>query len=202
MWKQGLIVLAVLTSASLAGADIIAWNCDDDGDGAIVMGTPAWEDLGNSEYRLTMTGVQDWWPAHVQGDFTTDTELDPKVWLIETVENSADIQPLIWTDYHIAIGMTKPFTISNVVAPDDWTWVITPPVAGQQLPNKPPGTLGYVGIVDYYAGTAIAPGDSGDFGFAMTFAGSIAFCTEQIPTPEPATASLLALGALTLLRRR
>jgi hypothetical protein len=163
------------------------------------MGTPTWEEIGSSEYRLTMAGVQDWWPAHVEGDFTTDTELDPKVWLIQTVENSADIQPLVWTDYHITIGMTKPFTLSDIVAPDDWTWLITQPVAGQPMPN---GGTGYVGIIDYYGGPAINPGESGDFGFAMTFVGSIAFCTEQIPTPEPASMSLLALGALTLIRRR
>jgi len=199
MVKTVLFAVAILASASLAGADIIAWNCDDDGDGAIVMNGPTWQDLGNSEYSLTMTGVQNWWPAHVEGDFTTDTELDPKVWLMETVENSADIMPLVGTDSHIVIGMTKPFTPSNVSGPDDWTWVVTPPVGGQPMPN---GGTGYVGIIDYYAGTPILPGESGDVGFAMTFVGAIAFCTEQIPTPEPASMTLLALGAVALLRRR
>lgn len=185
--------------AAAAQANIIAWNCDDDGDGAIVMTGATWQDLGGSEYRLAVDAVQNWWPAHMEGDFTTDTELDPKVWLIQTVENSADIEPLVWTDYHIVIGMTKPFTISDISGPDDWTWVLTPPVGGQPMPN---GGTGYVGIIDYYAGTPILPGQSGDFGFAMTFVGSIAFCTEQIPTPEPGSMALLVLGSLAMLRRR
>lgn len=204
MRKVVLCALAVLATASLAQANIIAWNCDDDGDGAIVMDTPTFSQLGVAEYQLTMTGVQDWWPAHVEGDFTTDEEGDPTVWIIETVENSASIQPLVWTDYHIDIGMNKTFSIVGVVAPPDWTWAITQPnpAGGQQLPNQPPGTLGYVGTIDYYAGTPIAPGQSGNFGLVVSFLGSVQFCTEQIPTPEPASMTLLVLGGLAMLRRR
>jgi hypothetical protein len=195
-----LCVICVLVAGSWAQADIIDWSCDDDGDGAIVMNSPALTPNGNpGEYDLTMDGVQYSYPAHVDGYFNTDTEQDPTVWIIETVENQTDFA---WTDYHIDIGMNKTFQIIGVIAPGDWTWVITPPTYPQALPSETnPGT-GWVGSVDMYAGTAVPIGGSGNFGLIVSFVGSVAFCTEQIPTPEPATLGLLAIGGLAMLRRR
>ena len=193
--------LSLIFSTSLVNAVIIDWNCDDDGDGAIVMDdqlTTFTYDSGSNEYTLSLDGKQYWDPAHVEGDFTTDTELDPIVWIAETVENQTTFD---WTDYHIDIGMTKDFSIStSVIAPDYWTSVITQPTSGQPLPN---GGTGWLGSIDYYIGTGspIIVGDSGDFGFKISFLGSVDFCTEQTPTPEPATICLLGLGALVLRRR-
>ena len=52
----------------------------------------------------------------------------------------------------------------------------------------------------------IDPGDSGTFGLKISFTGSAngttSFCAEQIPTPEPASLALLALGGLAMIRRR
>jgi hypothetical protein len=204
-----LTAIAVLAVASFANASIIGWNCDDDGDGAIVMNSPTWTEIGG-EYHLSMTGKQYWDPAHVQGDFTTDTPLDPTVWIAEDVENYTGF---IWTDYHIGIGMTKTFTIGDgihtsgtgsqygIIAPSDWTWTISGPTGGQPIPN---GGTGWFGTVDYFAGTAIpsGPGNVGSFGLKVAFIGSVAFCPEQYPTPEPATLAILGLGGMALLRRR
>ena len=197
-----LLVGAFLAIPSLVNADIIDWNCDDDGDGAIVMGAPAWDYNSTAdEYKLSMSGTQNWYPAHVVGDFTTDTEEDPTVWIAETVDNNTTFA---WTDYHIDIGMTKLFSIStSVIAPDDWTFVVTQPLVGGGQP-LPKGGTGWLGTIDYYVGSGspIAIGDSGDFGFKISFKGSVDFCTEQVPTPEPTTIMLLSLGALAFTRRK
>jgi hypothetical protein len=190
-----LTITVLLLFTPFASANIIGAQAADDGDGAIVC-TAVWD---AADSTMNIDGVQYWTPGHIAGSITTDTELDPTVWLVETVDNSTNFT---WTDYHIAIGMNKAFSIIGVVAPPDWTWAITAPASGQQLPNQPPGTLGWVGTVDYYAGTAIAPGQSGNFGLVVSFLGSVQFCTQQYPTPEPATLAILGLGGLTLLRKR
>jgi hypothetical protein len=107
--------------------------------------------------------------------------------------------------------MTKDFQITGVVAPLDWTWVVTDPLGNQVLPGHPPPDpgVGWLGSVDFYAGTPIDPvgtGGSnpevGTFGVVVSFLGDVAFCTEQFPTPEPATLALLAFGGLLVRRRR
>ncbi|NLX12971.1 MAG: hypothetical protein GXY44_04850 [Phycisphaerales bacterium] len=195
-------IAAILAATSMASAEIIDWDCFDDDDGAIVMDTGAsvWTQLGDTggipTYQLDMFGTQNWAPAHVEGWFETDTEEDPIVWLVQTVDNQTTFA---WTHYEIIIGMPQAFSIIGVVAPPDWTWAITAPVSGQPIPN---GGTGWLGSVDYYAGTPIPVGGSGTFGVILQFDGSVQFCTEQIPTPEPVTAGLLALGGLVFLRRR
>jgi hypothetical protein len=198
--KKLLAILVIMLTAISANASIIGWNCDDDGDGAIVIGgQPAFSQQGQdefTEYTLTWDCVQNWYPGHVLGDFITDTELDPTVWIAETVQNQT---AAAWTGYQIKVTMNKTFSIStSVIAPDDWTYQISQPT--QISPTS------WVGIINYSVGTgnAIAIGDSGDFGFKMSFLGGVSFCTEQTPVlvPEPMTMGLLALGALALRRKK
>lgn len=103
-----LCILLLLFAATTANASIVSWDCNDDGDGAIVMNQPSivLTPVGD-EYELAMDGVQNRYPAHVEGHFTTDTELDPTVRIIEDVENNTTFA---WTDYHIVMGMSHTFS--------------------------------------------------------------------------------------------
>ncbi len=187
----------LLLASTTVNASITDITCDDDGDGAIEMGSYTWGPV-EDEYQLDMSCTQFWGPGHVEGDITAPE--DPTLRIIEDIENGTNFD---WTDYHITIGMSQIFTIGNpsgLLAPIGWTAVVGPVVAGT-MPN---GGEGYIGTIDYYIGTG-APvyiGEVGTFGFKVTFDGSIAYCTEQIPTPEPATIGLLGLGAIALLRRK
>jgi len=89
--------------------------------------------------------------------------------------------------------MNKPFSFSNVgVANSLWTFNTTAPTNNGVV---------WIGYIDYYAGVPV-PSISGtlDFNYSITFAGSVSFQEELMPSPvpEPTTAGcfLLGLGAL------
>jgi hypothetical protein len=188
-----------LGATTLVNASITDITCDDDNDGAIVVddSSVAWGPVGD-EYELTWNCAQFWYPGHIEGDITAPD--DPTLRMIEDIENDTNFD---WTDYHITLGMSHEFSFvsAGLLTPAGWTAVVSAVLPGT-IPNG--GGAGYVGSIDYYqsAGDAIAIGDTGTFGFKVSFLGSTSFCTEQIPTPEPATIGLLGLGALALLRRR
>ena len=194
----------LLFAVSTVNASIETWSCGADGDGAIVMDygstTLTLVDPVTHDYDLAMSGDQYWLPAHLQGDFQTGGT-DPIVRIIEDVGNDTTFN---WTDYHITIGMTQSFSFvsSGLLAPAGWTAVVINPAPGI-LPNSN-GVSGYVGTINYYqsAGLPVNIGDSGTFGFKVSFLGSTNFTTEQIPTPEPTTILLLGLGAMSVIRRR
>ena len=128
------------------------------------------------------------------------TLVNAALWFDETLNNDTDFA---WTGYHIDVGMADAFTIShtNVIAPTDWTFIVTDPIAGL----IPGGGSGYVGTIDYYIGTGspIAIGAEAEFGFEIpSFTGIGTYSTAQTPIPEPATMTLLCIGALALLRKK
>jgi hypothetical protein len=207
-----LTAIAVLAVASFANATITQIICHDDGDQGIVMAPvnilnpnpveyETVEGVQVPVYNLNMSGVQNDAPAHMKGDFITSASGDPIVWIMEDVDNQTGFT---WTGYQFYVYMDKTFSITGVTAPLGWTYTVSQPVDGQTLPHG--WGTGWRGLVSYTAGTGyeIANGNTtaGTFGVKVKFDGTVAFCTEQIPTPEPATMAILGLGGMALLRRR
>ncbi|UCG32359.1 MAG: PEP-CTERM sorting domain-containing protein [Phycisphaerales bacterium] len=191
-------LIGMLAVVPFARADIIDWDAADDGDGAIVC-TTAFDDVG---YVLDVDGVQYWWPGHVEGYFTTDTEQDPTVWFRNTVTNDMTVPPYVWTDFHITMQMNKTFNILDAFTSNTgWSYSYTPTATWD-------GDLGlWVGSVDFVMDPGGEPIDGtliadGQFDFQVSWVGSMTFCMEYIPTPEPAALALLGLGGLFLRRLR
>ncbi len=209
-----LSVMVVLAVTSLVNAGLTSITCDDDNDGVITMPLTT-ENYAGPIYPTDVTFEMDCIHhnaggvvGNVQGDFNTDTELDPTVHFLENITNDTGFA---WTGYTIYIRMNKTFRFlppTAIVAPAGWTYVFNPDVLvyttfGGTLPGDP-STQGYVGSVTYSMGTGspIAKGGTANFGFKIQFAGSASYCTEQTPVPEPISLVMFAMSGLALIRLR
>jgi len=188
----GLALILVLAPAS---ADVVDAVCSTDGDGAVELGdwTWSWDGAANMAY-MNVPEAQVWAPGHIFPGFVTDQPGDPSALVTKLVNNDTTFD---WTDYHINISSENEFSIDDATSPTGWLDPVITPVTLQ-------GST-YVGAVDYFyggPGTEILIGDMGEFAVLLNFTDTIMFTMEQIPTPEPASVSLLLLGAAVLLRRR
>jgi hypothetical protein len=189
------IMAALLAGAGFSRANIIGYNLADDGDGVITCTNYGLNDLGSGNYSMYIYGDHNIWDSgHILGNFLTDTELDPTLALLNSIENDTGSA---WGDYHVQVTMSKPFTFSNVgVGTSGWTFNTTAPaLVGSD----------WIGYINYFAGTPVLVGNTLDFNYSISFTGSVSF-QEQLtpsPVPEPTTTGcfLLGLGALACFQR-
>lgn len=198
-----------LAWASVAQADIITWNCDNDHDGAINCVQTGWQyDGGTQTYKLNIQGDQFWGPGHMVMDFTTDTVGDPTITFINQVQNDTTFA---WTGYliNLTLDAATPLTsysVSNlaVTNPGNWTATITQPLTYTGVNGS--GQYEYVGHIDFEGGTPVGNGNELDFSYKVTFAGSTSYhaIQEMSPVPEPGMIAVLVSGLLGLFvaRRR
>jgi hypothetical protein len=106
MRKVSFIIAAVLMATwSYAGASIISSTAMDDEDGALEC-VATWDGTAGEDFAGTMSidGVQYWRPGHINGTVITDTELDPTIKIINSIDNDTTF---VWTDYHINVSMDR-----------------------------------------------------------------------------------------------
>ncbi len=198
------VMAALLAGAGFSRADIISNSIAADNDGVITCDVYPFIKNTIGDFQATIDGIQHntgnpWEPGHIQGDIITDTETDPTLALINSIDNDTGIA---WGDYHVMVTMSKPFTFSNVaVANSGWTY--TPPAAPGQVGSN------WIGYIDFYGySNPVLTLGTLDFNYSITFTGSVSFqealTPSPVPEPEPGTFALAICGltGLLVMRRR
>jgi hypothetical protein len=188
------IMAALLASAGLSRANIISNTIAAEGGGCITCSVYGFLTNGPGSFQLSIDGVHcQWDTGHILGDIITDTETDPTLALLNSIDNDTGIT---WNDYHVEVTMSKSFALTNVgVGNAGWTFTVTAPA--------PVGT-NWVGAIDYTAGTPVPDGGTLDFDYAMVFIGGASFQEALTPStiPEPGTFALMVCGLTGLLAMR
>src|SRR5690242_4409559 len=162
---------ALFASTTLAQANIISNTLADDGDGVMTCSTYGFLQNGPTDFQLSIDGVHHLLTAgDILGNIYTDTETDPSLTLLHSIDNDTGFT---WTDYHVQITLNKSFALTNITVNNLWTYTVTAPV---QIGSD------WVGYIDYYAGNPVPPTGTLDFGYTMTFIGSVAFAEQLTPT--------------------
>jgi hypothetical protein len=181
------VLVALLTGVTLSRADITNTTLSAYSDGVMYCNFSDLTQIGLHDFQQSMYGDHlTFATGTVYGDILTDTETDPSLNLLHSIDNDT---AFTWTDYHLKITLNKTFSLSNVTVDNGWTSIITLPT---QVGSD------WIGYIDYYSGTPILSGGTLNFGYTMSFVGSVSFSEELTPTsvPEPGTSVLLVCGLM------
>ena len=152
---------------------------------------------------MSITGYQCASPGHIGKEcldntayFTahSETDPDPTATLYTSIDNDTGYD---WTAYDVNVYMTKPFTLSSpAVFADGWS-------VGSYDSTATLEDGRYEASVHFVGGTPVPTGtgtdnetDPGtlDFSYKLSLTGSVNYCQEMIPIPEPGTLALVLVG--------
>ena len=125
-----------------------------------------------------------------------EADTDPDVTITKTLNNDTSFD---WTDFHIDL-IPQPGQGPITVYPGS---VGSSRFSDSAVTNNPDGSAEIDWFTDPGQGdTPVLIGETVSLFFTFNIPGSVAFNMVQVPTPEPATLSLLVLGGLAVARRR
>jgi hypothetical protein len=196
MKMRALLTMAVLCAGvTFSRANITNTTLSAYSDGVMYCSFSDLTQIGSHEFQLGIDVYHNvFGTGAMGGNIYTDTPEDPSLNLLHSIDNDTGIT---WTGYHLKITLSQFFSLSNVTVDNGWSSVITAPM---QVGSD------WIGYIDYYSGTPIPNLGTLNFGYTMTFTGSVTFSEQLTPTsvPEPGTITLLACGLMGLfvLRRQ
>jgi hypothetical protein len=182
--------ILLIASASLLGWSISQANITSAGPWSYGGGVYCYGSLDNAAQTVSWSGSQNSGSGDMSVLLNASSTTDPTLTIGNSINNTSSFA---WTEYIVSVAMNQLFTISsaNVTLPAGWTANITAPT-GPDLNGN------FNGVIDYVGGAPVAVNGTLDFGYVISFTGSLSYnLTESVQAvPEPGTFSFLAAGGL------
>jgi hypothetical protein len=182
--------ILLTASVSLLGWSVSQANITSAGPWSYGGGVYCYGSLDTASQTVSWTGTQDSGFGSMGVTLTADSMTDPTLTIGNSINNTSSFA---WTEYIVDISMNQSFSINsaNVTVPAGWTANITAPT-GPDIHGNFNGAIAYVG------GAPVAVNGTLDFGYVVSFTGSMQYSlTESVQAvPEPGVFSLLVAGGL------
>jgi len=184
--------ILLIASVSFLGWSISHANITSTGPWTYGGGVYCYGSLDVANQSVSWTGSQNSSSGDMGVILNASSTTDPTLTIGNSINNTSSFA---WTAYVVSVVMNQLFTINSasVTVPAGWTANITGPTGPDINGN-------YTGVIDYMGGPAVAINSALDFGYVVTFNGSLSYSlTESVTAvPEPGTISLLMAGGLLL----
>ncbi len=184
--------ILLIASVSLLGWSVSQANITSAGPWSYGGGVYCYGSLDTASQTVSWDGSQDSSSGSMGVTLLANSTADPVLTIGNSINNTSSFA---WTEYIVNVSMNQTFSISsaNVTVPAGWTANIT-------APTGPDINGNFNGVIDYVGGAPVAVNGTLDFGYVVSFTGSMQYSlTESVQAvPEPGVFSLLMSGGLLL----